>query len=338
MDKIFRIGNVAVGFLVMAMVLEALSLAPIYKYGYTDKYGKVLIQPTYQRASNFSEGLAAVAIKGDGGLKYGYIDKSDKFIIKPRYDGVQDFSENLAAVDLGGCRGFIDKTGKVVIKARFKAGKQLCKFVNGLAPVCTVDKSLFGYIQKDGELKIPDKYEKALPFSEGLAAVKLGGKWGYIDTLGKFVIQPEFTNAQDFTDGLAAVSVSGKSDYYPFPPLTFFKAALSEHWGYIDKGGKLVIKPTFVYAWPYSEGLACVINNDSLHGDQFYYIDRHGTKAIDRKILRGKPFSEGLAAVYLPGTLHWCFIDKTGEIVQTDADMLFSPSEGLAAFGIQNKP
>ena len=38
----------------------------------------------------------------------------------------------------------------------------------------------YGYVNKIGKLAIPLKYEKVSYFSEGLAAVKLNGKWGFI--------------------------------------------------------------------------------------------------------------------------------------------------------------
>jgi sugar/nucleoside kinase (ribokinase family) len=46
----------------------------------------------------------------------------------------------------------------------------------------------------------------AFHFSEGLAAVQIGGKWGYIDKTGKIVIEPRTLNsAKDFHNGLAYI-------------------------------------------------------------------------------------------------------------------------------------
>lgn len=36
-------------------------------------------------------------------------------------------------------------------------------------------------------------YSRLGDFSEGLAAVKLGGKWGFINQKGTFMIKPQFT-------------------------------------------------------------------------------------------------------------------------------------------------
>lgn len=48
---------------------------------------------------------------------------------------------------------------------------------------------------------VKPEYDKAQPFSGGLAAVAVNGKWGYIDQSGTFVIEPRFNDAEAFTEG-----------------------------------------------------------------------------------------------------------------------------------------
>ena len=55
-------------------------------------------------------------------------------------------------------------------------------------------------------------------FSEGLAPVKLKGKWGYIDRNGALIIPAQYDDAGGFSEGLAPVKLKGK-------------------WGYIDRNG-----------------------------------------------------------------------------------------------------
>ena len=64
------------------------------KYGFIDKSGKMVIEPQFDGASDFSEGLAQVEKDG----KWGFIDKSGKVVIEPQFDWVSDFSEGLAKV------------------------------------------------------------------------------------------------------------------------------------------------------------------------------------------------------------------------------------------------
>ncbi len=60
---------------------------------------------------------------------------------------------------------------------------------------------------------VPCKYDDVEDFVEGLAAVKLDGKWGYIDTTGREVIPFKYDYAGDFSEGLAAVNLDGKRGF-----------------------------------------------------------------------------------------------------------------------------
>ena len=63
-----------------------------------------------------------------------------------------------------------------------------------------------GYMDKTGKVVISPKYSYVYPFSEGLAAVavdKRGDQWGFIDKSGTLVIPATFNWASSFKDGLA---------------------------------------------------------------------------------------------------------------------------------------
>jgi hypothetical protein len=84
------------------------------KRGFIDKTGKVVIEPQFDGAESFSEGLAAVkvgGVNGNGG-KYGYIDRMGKFAIALQFDEAASFSEGLAAVKVGNKWGYIGKSLK----------------------------------------------------------------------------------------------------------------------------------------------------------------------------------------------------------------------------------
>lgn len=125
---------------------EAGTLIPFRKdnlAGYRSAEGEVVIQPRYQSASAFSEGLACVC---QGGL-FGYIDTRGAWVIPPRFPHANDFSEGLAGVALGEKRwGFIDRTGREVIPGRF--AWVYGTFRHGVAEVALDGKR--GYIDKDG--------------------------------------------------------------------------------------------------------------------------------------------------------------------------------------------
>jgi len=71
------------------------------KWGFIDKTGKIVIEPQFEIAWAFGEGLAPV--KKDG--KWGYMDNTGKIIIETKYDQVGEFSDGLAWVCTGDCTG-----------------------------------------------------------------------------------------------------------------------------------------------------------------------------------------------------------------------------------------
>lgn len=69
-----------------------------------------------------------------------------------------------------------------------------------------------GFLDRTGKIAIPMQYEDGSDFSEGLAAVKIGGKWGFIEPSGRFVIEPRFALGGFFRDGFAFVELVGNKE------------------------------------------------------------------------------------------------------------------------------
>jgi hypothetical protein len=88
-------------------------------------------------------------------------------------------------------------------------------------------------------LVIPQKFERAFPFSEGLAAVRVKGQYGFIDERGELVIQPKFDLAGGFFQGLAEVLVGDKS-------------------GMIDRSGNIVVQPQFARSMAFTKDVLLV--------------------------------------------------------------------------------
>ena len=59
--------------------------------------GTIVINPQFDDASSFSDGLALVRIGGGSG----FIDKTGSFVINPQFDAARSFSEGLASVRIG---------------------------------------------------------------------------------------------------------------------------------------------------------------------------------------------------------------------------------------------
>ncbi len=93
-------------------------------WGYIDNGGKIIIEPKYDSARIFSEGLAAV--ETENGWKY--IDIKGKTVIPENpYTKANDFSEGLAAVCEDNTCGYINKTGEKAIDFIFFKFKILAK-------------------------------------------------------------------------------------------------------------------------------------------------------------------------------------------------------------------
>ena len=127
--------------------------AELKKYGYADSNGAIVIKPTFDKALNFSEGLAAV-LTADG--KWGFIDPTGKMVIPATYRlRPGRFSEGLAAVRIGDNESdyemaYIDKTGKRVIESK---KWNLNEFHGGFALVGTGCEKLYVINDKFEEVR-----------------------------------------------------------------------------------------------------------------------------------------------------------------------------------------
>ncbi|GAB4439121.1 MAG: hypothetical protein Kow0031_20990 [Anaerolineae bacterium] len=250
-------------------------------YGFVDETGQWVIEPQFDFAGEFSEGLAV--IEQDG--KYGFVGPDGAIVIEPEYDFAAGFSQGLAPVALDGLGGFIDPTGQRVIEPQFYDARPFTE--EGLAVVRLDDG--YGYINADGDVVIEPQFDSAFSFSEGLAAVVADGSYGYINPDGDIVIEPQFDFAAAFSEGLAAVLINGQM-------------------GYIDPDGQLVIEPQFDVAQDFSEGLAAVSV-----GGLVGFIDAAGQPVVEPQYDYAESFSEGLAAVRQGDLIG--YIDATGEMV-----------------------
>src|ERR1044072_864633 len=113
------------------------------KNGFIDRAGTVVMEPQFDYANEFYEGLACVKI----GDNWSYIDVAGRKVIefKQKIDHAHDFSEGLAYITIGGKTGYIDKTGTMVIEPRFDVAFD---FSEGLASISISDR--WGFIDRTG--------------------------------------------------------------------------------------------------------------------------------------------------------------------------------------------
>jgi len=121
------------------------------KWGFCTPDKKMVVQPKYDDAWSFSEGLAWVKLNG----KWGFIDTTGKEIVTPKYDDASSFHEGLAGVKLNGKVGFIDKTGKEIVTPKYDYALY---FSEGLAGVKLNGK--YFYIKIFPDSKVVEYYEE----------------------------------------------------------------------------------------------------------------------------------------------------------------------------------
>lgn len=80
----------------------------------------------------------------------------------------------------------------------------------------------WGYINSVGQMVIRPRYDSALPFREGMAAVEQRGKWGFVNLQGRQVCKCVYQEVRDFNYGYALVKKDGK-------------------WGAINEDGELIV-------------------------------------------------------------------------------------------------
>ena len=297
------------------------------KYGFVKANGEILIEPQFDYAGQFSvNGLAKVEING----KYGYIDKTGKIVIEPQFELALDFhSENgLAPVTINGKWGFIDKTGKIVVEPQFID----CFYSQGVYNFLrkSVDDDQTGFLEDNtGKLTIVP-YVIMTFFGDGLAAVSTKKGYGYIDLTGEIAIKPnsKYQFISCHYEGLAAVMPKNKWG----------------KWGFIDKKGKVVIRPIYDHVYRFSNGKTTVVKNDKCGvintkgemiikpqfdmidkfaanglaivkiNDKYGYIDTTGTIVFEPKFNKATAFSENNFACVKTDN-KWGIIDNTGKWV-----------------------
>lgn len=254
-------------------------------WGAIDKKGEFVIKPSFNSASNFSEGMARVVTK-DG---TGFIDGKGVWCIEPSFEAGKSFEENLAAVKINGKWGYVNHNGEWVIKPVFDEAES---FRNDIAKVCVRNK--WGLIKKDGSFFVRPKYASLELRNNGLAKVSIKNKYGYIDIAdGCELIKPIYAEINDFCNGLACVKIKKK-------------------YGYINREGELVISPQFEYDADFSNGFACVYVNS-----KYGYMDLTGNWIIEPKFDEANSFSNGLARVKIQEADGWKYgyINTSGELL-----------------------
>ena len=247
------------------------------KWGYKDAKGAIFIEPQYDDAKTFSEGVAVVK----SGEKYGMINLQGEYVIKPEYEFGIAYHNGYYILN----HEIIDKSGKRVEAYGMKSYNGESNF-NSLYWLKGSNAVVFKKNRRCIMMHLDGKVIKqfglgihfgSYEFNNGLCCIyknlkRFGGNglnwleryekscsYGYIDTTGRIVLRPQFRYAYDFSEGMASVANC------------IYKR------GYIDTNGKWVIKPQYDYASDFCNGMAFVFKKGSFVG----FIDYKGNCVLD---------------------------------------------------------
>lgn len=251
-------------------------------------------------------------------------------------------------------------SGMVLILALHHVGSsELCAQTGAetlLAPVVREGKT--GFIEPDGDVRIPFHFEKASHFSGSAAPAMSEGKWGLIDGNGNWILEPSLDHIVTYASGLFLVNQGGqmvigkitggrwglvddqgtfriplRSDPVQYPVGGIAVTRRDNKWGWIviEDGGE--VPPQFDFVGSASEGLVAVNAGGTVtasgfvSGGKWGYRNVHGSEMLPCSYEAAYPFQNGRAIVKREG--RWGVIDTTGKfLIQPRYDELAEASEG----------
>jgi hypothetical protein len=273
-------------------------------YGFVDEAGREIVTPQYRIVDDYKFGFAQVDVDGKSGL----IDRDGKMVIEPKYGFIEAISPDRFRVSevrqLGGTIGSEDFSGMQTTKStafginislpvlRDTAAGVIDKSGQWIEPPGTswspaFDKDdpsirwvrrdkLWGLARADGTWLVEPKFEQADPLGDGLARVKLDGKFGFIDRAGHFAIDPVFDMAWWFEPGIGRTSAERDGIV-----------------GVIDKAGSWVFQTNYQQI-----NLAVVYGKDrsagTVFGWNFKKDDRWGLLDLDGRVVLDADFDQSL--------------------------------------------
>ena len=182
-------------------------------WGMLNKNFEIVIQPAYVQLGSMSgDGLVAAKQTADG--KWGYLDKNGETKIAPMYDFAYTFDQGYAVVVMGDNMGVINKSGEFTVG--LQSTKYLSNVGGERIGFQDAQSRKVGLMDCKGNIITQAIYDgwDGIGFTDGaLMAVSANDKWGYIDKNGKVKIALQFAAASSFCDGKAWIARTEDANY-----------------------------------------------------------------------------------------------------------------------------
>lgn len=140
--------------------------------------------------------------------RFGFLDKTGKVIIEPTLLDAENFTDGKAlVVTAEGQNAIIDKKGNVLSILDFANCGGLSE---GLLAFRDEATDMHGYANTNGECVLPPCFAEAYPFQNGVAIVGVSDReqgivFGLINKEGKYIIKPEYRSIRYLGEGKYSV-------------------------------------------------------------------------------------------------------------------------------------
>jgi len=236
---------------------------------------------------------------------------------------LQSYSQQHIAMFKKGAKwGFIDIKGNEIAKPQYT----YCR--NFYGELAKVNKNTF--INIKGEvIKVEKRIINSHHCFEGLAAVKSNILWGYMDINGKIVIPQKYNTVTDFNNGYAIVSNKEgifiidkqgnekivKSDFKikSFKKFSEEMAVINvkDKFGFLNTEGTIQIEPKYITVGHFENGVAWVRTRDNKVG----FIDKKGAWVVEPKYISATNFDIKSGIAMVRTVNGWEYINMKGESI-----------------------
>lgn len=155
------------------------------KYGFLDKGGKWIVEPTYEEVRKFHDGIAAVKKQG----MWSFINTNGNLIGNGDFEHVTDFVRGIAIVKRKGKHNLIDKEGQLLLENDYE---RISKGVD--AYFISEKEGLFGLVAPDGKEIVTPKFQELRREDLNKILVRIGDKYGILDEKGDYVLPVYYKN------------------------------------------------------------------------------------------------------------------------------------------------
>ena len=215
------------------------------RYGICDETGHILLENMYVKIKRVSKTMARTSSipehKNNTDIKplYGLVLLSGELLLEPEFDYIGKPVEGYCVVSKNSKWGLYNLKDRILsyfdnINFLGIVSNGLCRFNHGgtvdiketqyytpgwnnsMEPhgdkviEVKVDSGKWGFMNISGQITIPEQYDKASNFREGLAAVKLNGKYGFINKSNEIIVPFEYDSVEySFKNGKGALIKAG---------------------------------------------------------------------------------------------------------------------------------